>query len=416
MTEPLAYTIVNADDDDARRYANSRILRRSDYRVLEASTGADALALLAEVKPQLLLLDVNLPDMSGLDVCRIVKANPTTSDILVLQISASRITAEDRVFGLECGADAYPTEPVQANELVVTARALLRLYSREQENRELLAALRHSEAQFRASFELGGVGKTQIDASTGKFIQVNECYCELIGYTESELLGLTPSDLTHPDDRRREADLVAALLRGDTEELTGEKRLVRKDGRILWVSINANLIRDATAAPERTISVIVDISEVKRAEERARRQNERLALLAQVSEQLLTAHDPVVMIREVFDTVRQHLALDTYFNYRMDSAGSALVLECRGDVDSETLPASQPLHFSRALHDVPAHLRQEVILEAFKKVDDQQAKSARASGFSAYAGHPLLVAERLIGTLCFASKRRDGFDHEEIDF
>src|SRR5918994_3732388 len=360
MTEPLAYTIVNVDDDDAGRYAKSRILRRAGHRVLEASTGAGGLALVTEVKPQLLLLDVNLPDMSGLEVCRIIKANPSSSDTLVLQISASRITAEDRVFGLEGGADAYLTEPVPADELVATSRALLRLYRREQENRELLAALRHSEAQFRASFELAGVGKTQIDASTGKFIRLNECFCELVGYTESELLGLTPLDLNHPDDRRREAELVAALLRGDTEELVGEKRLVRKDGRIIWVSINAKLMRDAAGAPERTISVVVDISEGKRAEERSRRQNERLALLAQVSDQLLTAHDPAVMIREVFETVRQHLALDTYFNYRVDSSGSALVLESRGDVDADVLPDSQPFHISKSLDEVPAHLRQEV--------------------------------------------------------
>ena len=416
MTEPLAYTIVNVDDDDAGRYAKSRILRRAGYQVLEASSGAGSLALVTKVKPQLLLLDVNLPDMSGLEVCRTIKANPSTSDILVLTISASRITAEDRVFGLEGGADAYLTEPVQANELVATSRALLRLYSREQENRELLAALRDSEAQFRASFELAGVGKTQIDATTGKFIHVNQCYCELVGYTESELLDLRPSDLIHPDDRRREAELITALLRGETEELTGEKRLVRKDGRILWASINAKLIRDAKGAPERTISVVVDISEGKRAEERARRQNERLALLAQVSEQLLTAQDPAVMIREVFGTVRQHLELDTYFNYRMDSSGSALMLESRGDADPSALPASQPLHLGRLLHETPAHSRQQVILEALRKLDDQQAKSARASGFSAYAGHPLLIAERLIGTLCFASKRRDGFDNEELDF
>ncbi|HUC97174.1 MAG TPA: response regulator, partial [Candidatus Polarisedimenticolaceae bacterium] len=142
MTERLAYTIVNVDDDDAGRYAKSRILRRAGHQVMEASTGADGLRLVAEVKPQLLLLDVNLPDMSGLEVCRAVKANPSTADILILQISASQITAKDRVFGLEGGADAYLTKPVQGNELVATARALLRLYSREQENRELLAALR----------------------------------------------------------------------------------------------------------------------------------------------------------------------------------------------------------------------------------------------------------------------------------
>src|SRR5687767_1500019 len=150
MTEPLTHTIVNVDDDDAGRYTKSRILRRAGYRVLEASTGADGLGLVAQVKPQLLLLEVNLPDMSGLEVCRMLKANPSTADTLVLQISASRTTAEDRVFGLEGGADAYLTEPVQANELVATSRALMRLYSREQENRELLAALRRSDAHFRS--------------------------------------------------------------------------------------------------------------------------------------------------------------------------------------------------------------------------------------------------------------------------
>jgi PAS domain S-box-containing protein len=416
MREPLPYTILNVDDDEAGRYAKSRILRRAGYRVLEACTGADGLRQVAEIKPQLLLLDVNLPDMSGLDVCRIIKANPSTSDILVVQISASRITTEDRVDGLEGGADAYLTEPVQANELVATSGALLRLYSREQENRELLAALRHSEAQFRASFELAGVGKAQIDASTGKFTRVNDCYSELVGYTQSELMSLTPSDLNHPDDRPEEARLVAALLRGDTEDLVGEKRLVRKDGGIIWVSVNAKLIRDAKGAPERTISVVVDISERKRAEERARRQNERLALLARVSEQLLTAHDPVVMIREVFETVRQHLALDTYFNYRVDSSSSALVLESRGGANHDALPDYQPFDLSKSLRDIPVHLRQQVILEALKKVDDQQARSVQARGFSAYAGHPLLIAERLIGTLSFASKRRDGFDDDEIDF
>ena len=415
MTQPSAYTILNVDDNDFARYAKRRTLERAGYRVVEASTGAECLRLVAAIKPQLVLLDVKLPDMSGLDVCRIIKMDPSTCDVLVLQISASRIAPEDRVFGLEGGADAYLTEPVD-NELVATARALLRLYSREQENRELVAALRHSEAQFRASFELAGVAKAQIDASTGKFMRVNDCYCELVGYAASELMGMTPSDLNHPDDRRDEADLVAMLLRGDTDELIGEKRFVRKDGRIIWVSVNTKLIRDANGAPEQTISVVLDISQRKHAEERARRQNERLALLARVSEQLLTAQDPAVMIREVFETVRQHLALDMYFNYRVDSSGSALVLESRGGANQDALPASHPFYVNKPRYDTPADVRQQVILEALKRIDDQQATSAQARGFSAYAGHPLLVAERLLGTLSFASKRRHGFDDDEKDF
>jgi PAS domain S-box-containing protein len=416
MTQPLSYTILNITDNDAARYAKRRTLECAGYRVVEASTGAEGLRLVMAVQPQLVLLDVNLPDMNGLDVCRLIKADPATCDVLIVQISASPITPDYRVFGLKGGADAYLTESVEANQLIATVRALLRLYTHQQENRELRAALRHSEAQFRASFELAGVGKAQIDASTGTFMRVNDCYCELVGYSASELMGMTPSDLIHPDDRPEEADLIARLLRGDTDELIGEKRFLRKDGRITWVSLNAKLIRDANDAPEQTIFVIVDISERKHAEERARRQNERLALLARVSEQLLTAHDPAVLIREVFDTVRQHLALDMYFNYRLDSSGSALVLESRGGANEDALPASQPFHVNKSLSDMPVDLRQQVILEALKKIDDQQASSAQAEGFSAYAGHPLLVAERLVGTLSFASKRRHGFDDDEIDF
>ena len=183
MTQPLSYTILNLADNDAARYDKCRTLERAGYRVVEASTGAEALRLVLAIKPQLVLLDFKLPDMSGLDVCRIIRADPSTRDILILQISASRISSDHRAFGLKGGPDAYLIEPVEDNELIATVRALLRLYDREQENRELLAALRHSEAQFRASFELAGVGKAQIDASTGTFIRVNQCYCELVGYT-----------------------------------------------------------------------------------------------------------------------------------------------------------------------------------------------------------------------------------------
>jgi two-component system, sensor histidine kinase len=134
--------ILNVDDDEAGRYAKSRILKRAGYEVVEAGTGADALRLVSESTPQLVLLDVKLPDISGMDVCRKIKEDPASSHIMVLQISASHITTPDRVLGLECGADTYLTEPVESTELLATVQALLRLYKREEENRHLLAQLR----------------------------------------------------------------------------------------------------------------------------------------------------------------------------------------------------------------------------------------------------------------------------------
>lgn len=139
--------ILNVDDDDANRYAKSRILKRAGYQIVEAGSGMEALRLVKESEPELVLLDVKLPDINGLDVCRRIKEDPLSSHIMVLQISASYITTPDRVLGLECGADTYLTEPVESTELLATVKALLRLYKREEENRQLLAQLREADRQ-----------------------------------------------------------------------------------------------------------------------------------------------------------------------------------------------------------------------------------------------------------------------------
>ena len=139
--------ILNVDDDAANLYTKSRILKRAGYPVIEASTGTDALRLVRESRPELVLLDVKLPDINGLNVCRKIKDDPLTSHTMVLQISASYTTTPDRVLGLECGADSYLTEPLESTELLATVQALLRLYKREEENRQLLAQLREADRQ-----------------------------------------------------------------------------------------------------------------------------------------------------------------------------------------------------------------------------------------------------------------------------
>ena len=145
MSETQKYTILNVDDNDGSLYAKSRILKRAGYNIVEAGTGTDALRFVKEAVPQLVLLDVMLPDISGIDVCRAIKENPLSAHMMVLQISATHITEVDRIQGLEGGADTYLTEPVHAEELVATVKALLRLYDREEENRQLLARLRDAD-------------------------------------------------------------------------------------------------------------------------------------------------------------------------------------------------------------------------------------------------------------------------------
>jgi signal transduction histidine kinase len=144
---PQDFTVLNIDDDEAGRYAKSRILQRAGYRVVDAGTGTDALRIAREQKPPLILLDVMLPDTNGLEVCRILKNDPATAHMMILQISATHVTDADRIRGLEGGADGYMTEPMEAEELLATVKALLRLYSREEENRYLLQQLREADRQ-----------------------------------------------------------------------------------------------------------------------------------------------------------------------------------------------------------------------------------------------------------------------------
>jgi signal transduction histidine kinase len=127
--------ILNVDDTDAGRYAKTRVLENAGYNVIEARNGTDALKLVREKQPPLVLLDVMMPDINGLDVCRTIKRDfPST---LVLQISATFVETADRTRGLEAGADSYLTEPVEPEELVANVHALLRLKTAEEELKRL---------------------------------------------------------------------------------------------------------------------------------------------------------------------------------------------------------------------------------------------------------------------------------------
>lgn len=146
--QQAAPLVLTVDDDPAGRYIKTKILREAGFEALEAETGRQGLSLVDSYRPQIVLLDVRLPDIDGLQVCEEIKRSyPGTP---VLQMSATFTGLSDRIRGLENGADAYLAEPVEPQELIATVRSLLRTRKVEQDlrdaletNRLLLEELQH---------------------------------------------------------------------------------------------------------------------------------------------------------------------------------------------------------------------------------------------------------------------------------
>jgi len=137
--------LLIVDDNVATRYALRRRLALHGYQVLEAGTGGEGLAMIGSEQIDGLILDVNLPDMSGFDIVRLLRADPETALLPVIHVSAASIQTGDIITGLDAGADAYLVHPVDPDVLVATLRTLMRVRDTER-------ALRASEANFREIF------------------------------------------------------------------------------------------------------------------------------------------------------------------------------------------------------------------------------------------------------------------------
>ena len=144
-------------------------------------------------------------------------------------------------------------------------------------------ALQEINERFRATFEQAAVGIAQ-NSLDGKFVRVNQKYCDIMGYSEAELLLTSFAEITHPEDIEIDNENARRLFSGELQTFTIEKRYIRKDGEIVWANLSVSLARDFLGEPLYVIGVVQDISDRKRSERQLQSERLRLQLALESSE------------------------------------------------------------------------------------------------------------------------------------
>jgi PAS domain S-box-containing protein len=268
----LPPTVLYVDDDELSRLVLKNILGRAGFRVTEAATGREALRL-ANDKPDIVLLDVNLPDISGFEVCRQIKAHPATHTIPVLHLSAMYVTSEDRTHGLEGGADGYLTKPVEPQELIAHLRAMLRIHQAEEETRAVAR-------QWQATFDAMSDGVALLDQE-GTVLRCNRALERLAGRPAAQIVG------------RPWLDMVAGLPGFDGTVFrrmlaTGRRETAELPVGERWFQVVADPMWDEAHGHSGAIYILSDVTERRRLEEQLR-QAQKLQAVGQLAGGI--AHD-----------------------------------------------------------------------------------------------------------------------------
>ena len=269
--------ILNVDDNDGARYAKNRILQGAGFEVVEATNGTDALEIVKRLNPALVLLDVKLPDINGIEVCRRIKANPESAMVLVLQTSAALTGRADKIRGLEGGADNYLAAPIEADELIANVNALLRMHQTQ-------VQLRDSEERFRQITDNIDDVFWMFAVPEGELEYVSPAYSDVWGGSLDALRQRPGSwlDAVHPEDRERIAQRWRQLRQAPHYD--DEFRILGPDGRTQGVRDRLFAVRNARGEVYRVARVTSDITARKEMEAllRAadRNKNQFLATLA----------------------------------------------------------------------------------------------------------------------------------------
>ena len=271
--------LVISDTQDTPSSPTS-VLRTAGFEVLTVNTGQKGLGSARKKRPDLILVNMRLPDMTGMEICRQIKADSQMSYIPLILLSFSKNSSEEMADAKDIGADRYMVWPIPGDVLVANVQALIRIKNSHE-------SLRQIEEKYRTLVEqLPAITYIAEFGGSGFWIYVSPQIQSLLGFTPEEWV----SDQRmwfrqlHPEDRERV--LAQEQMSKGTGSFYSEYRLMSRDGRAVWFRDEARVIRDEKTKKQMMQGVMLDITERKQAEEARRDSEERFRQMAEAIDEV----------------------------------------------------------------------------------------------------------------------------------
>jgi len=414
--------LLVVDDQGVLIQATRLALEGAGYETLGAEGGAQGLRMAREHKPDLVLLAVSMPDISGLEVCRLIKADPELKRTFVIMLSGTHVDSDSRSVCLDIGADGYMTRPVANRELVAYVEAILRIRAAEmalrnvqaetqhlleqseqarhtllsllEDQKQVEEALRTSELRYRNLFERVPVGLYRT-ASDGRILDANPALAQMLGFADPAALAAVNVNSLYLDPTSRVQELALLDLEGVVRRY--EMQYCRPDGSSIWVWDTVRTIPGDDGRLLYQEGSLEDITERKRAEQALRQRVEELAALQATVLEIAAPHDLPSLLRKIVERAAHLLHADSGGIYLCDLA--AQEVRCMVSYNTPSDYTDTVLRYGEGAAGTVAQTGRPLIIDDYRTWGERAAVFNTEQPFLSVLSAPMIWQRQVIGVI-----------------